>query len=518
MACAPLVLVTASCGLFDGADSADSKDASQERKSEVAVPEAFTREVMLFNKYGDNAAAQLELEAVEATDESTAVHLTLTNQGDTLTNLSFDNTKPILIDPVDGTAYPMMADRPLDSPARDFYGSHDDGDDVPFLKGVDNALRFYFPPLPDHVEYVTFLGFGAGVMTGVPVQRVDEHRPIPEPGVDGKKREPKPGETLDWPVREPDGDQHEFVLDAQGYVEGADSTLIREGDEETIALDADVLFAFDKAELTDEAADLLADAAASIETNGADAAGPIVITGHSDGVGDDAYNQKLSEKRAQAVREKLESLLDGGHDFDVSGKGSSEPIAEEGGKDDEEARKRNRRVELSYKVSSGRRGKEADASDDGAGIAAAERHVGLPASYRSDPGKPVAKKQDRDFDLAVYPLLRDGAHLVAEFEITNNGSGFRTPDLGDDPSLRRHTKKGGESLSGFRILQSDPELARYPLLMFYKDKYVPIAERSRAIGSGESFRLAMMFPAPSPETNEVTLDAGPFGEVSVPIT
>ncbi|GAA1999019.1 hypothetical protein GCM10009799_27610 [Nocardiopsis rhodophaea] len=58
-----------------------------------------------------------------------------------------DTTVPTLIDPVDGTAYPIMANRPLGSPALDRYGGHDDGEKVPFLKGIDNALRFYFPPL-----------------------------------------------------------------------------------------------------------------------------------------------------------------------------------------------------------------------------------------------------------------------------------------------------------------------------------------------------------------------------------
>ncbi|MBB6170232.1 outer membrane protein OmpA-like peptidoglycan-associated protein [Nocardiopsis mwathae] len=515
---APVILATSSCGLFNDAQQADSADTEDDRSADVVRPEAFTREVMLSNKRGDNASATLRLDAVETTDESTAVHLTLTNQGETMSGPSVDSTMPTLMDPVDGAAYPPLSDQPFGHRNPKYYGSHSDGARVPFFEGADNAFRFYFPPLPENTDHVTFFGFGAGAMTGVPVERVDEHRPIPAPGVDGESREPEPGETLDWPVRQPDGDEHATVLDTEGYVEGADATLIREGEQETIALAADVLFAFDESELTTEAADLLADAAASIEANATGDGGTIVVTGHSDGVGDDDYNRTLSEARAQAVQEALEALLDTGYDYDVSGKGSTEPLAAEGGADDEEARKRNRRVELSYHAVSGNSGGGSDGAQEGSGIAAAERHVSAPASYRTDPGDPVADQRHDDFKLAVYPLLRDGAHLVAEFELTNTGELGAEPDLGDDRSLRRYSTSRGESLSGFRITQSTPELTRYPLLFQYEGEYAPVAERVGKMEPGETFRLAMLFPAPSPETDEVTLDAGPFGEVSVPIT
>ncbi|CAM3705499.1 hypothetical protein [Nocardiopsis rhodophaea] len=139
---------------------------------------------MLFNKDSDNVAARLELGTVEATDESIAVYLSLTNQDETTSSLSIDSTKPLLFDPVGGRVYPLMADGPVDRHGR----------------------------------------------------------------------------------------------------------------------------------------------------------------------------------------------------FEVTGKGSSEPVAKEGGENDEEARKRNRRVELSYEVTAARNDKNGNGSDSGSGIAAAERHVALPAS------------------------------------------------------------------------------------------------------------------------------------------
>jgi outer membrane protein OmpA-like peptidoglycan-associated protein len=71
----------------------------------------------------------------------------------------------------------------------------------------------------------------------------------------------------------------------------------------------------------------------------------IVVTGHTDSTGSDAYNQKLSEKRADAVKK---FLLDSGHvkaDMIKSeGRGETEPIADNKTK---EGRAKNRRVEIS---------------------------------------------------------------------------------------------------------------------------------------------------------------------------
>jgi outer membrane protein OmpA-like peptidoglycan-associated protein len=64
-----------------------------------------------------------------------------------------------------------------------------------------------------------------------------------------------------------------------------------------IELAADVLFDFDKATLRPEAEATLAKAAALIEER---AGGSVRIEGHTDSKGDDAYNQKLSERRAES--------------------------------------------------------------------------------------------------------------------------------------------------------------------------------------------------------------------------
>ena len=75
----------------------------------------------------------------------------------------------------------------------------------------------------------------------------------------------------------------------------------------------------------------------------------VEISGHTDSKGDDAYNQKLSEERAQAV---VTHLITNGISADrmiAKGYGKTMPAAANkkvNGKDNPEGRQLNRRVEL----------------------------------------------------------------------------------------------------------------------------------------------------------------------------
>ena len=69
----------------------------------------------------------------------------------------------------------------------------------------------------------------------------------------------------------------------------------------------------------------------------------IEIEGHTDNIGDEAYNLKLSNERAEAV---VDYLLEKGVDKNniiAQGLGESAPIAEN---ETEEGRAKNRRVEM----------------------------------------------------------------------------------------------------------------------------------------------------------------------------
>jgi photosystem I P700 chlorophyll a apoprotein A2 len=117
------------------------------------------------------------------------------------------------------------------------------------------------------------------------------------------------------------------------------------GKEVRIALAADVLFDFDKADLRAEARPSLEKVAAVLKSYPKAAAR---IEGHTDGKGDDRYNLKLSERRAESVRRFLAAH---GATLRMStrGWGEAKPLAPNtrpDGSDDPEGRQKNRRVEI----------------------------------------------------------------------------------------------------------------------------------------------------------------------------
>ncbi|HEX5534948.1 MAG TPA: OmpA family protein [Actinomycetales bacterium] len=129
-------------------------------------------------------------------------------------------------------------------------------------------------------------------------------------------------------------------------VESSISSLERDDDKpDLITLDTDILFAFGSAELSDAAKSALRDIAKELAT----AKGEVKVVGHTDSVGSDAANQKLSEARAKAVAQQLrEGLGASGPKMVATGKGESEPVApnSKDGEDNPEGRAKNRRVEI----------------------------------------------------------------------------------------------------------------------------------------------------------------------------
>jgi outer membrane protein OmpA-like peptidoglycan-associated protein len=116
----------------------------------------------------------------------------------------------------------------------------------------------------------------------------------------------------------------------------------------TVTLAADVLFAFDKADLTPAARSRLDELASDL-----DELGPrtVTITGHTDARGEPAYNLDLSQRRAGAVRDALAGRLGGDFTFEVTGRGEDDPVAPNenaDGSDNPEGRALNRRVEIQY--------------------------------------------------------------------------------------------------------------------------------------------------------------------------
>lgn len=111
-----------------------------------------------------------------------------------------------------------------------------------------------------------------------------------------------------------------------------------------ITLSADILFAFDEARLTRRAASRLEEVRAELREA---EPGSVRIEGHTDDKGSDAYNDRLSARRARTVARALRGALEG-VDVAVAGRGESEPVAANTvkGKDSPKGRARNRRVEI----------------------------------------------------------------------------------------------------------------------------------------------------------------------------
>ncbi|MFL0588333.1 OmpA family protein [Sphingomonas olei] len=113
-----------------------------------------------------------------------------------------------------------------------------------------------------------------------------------------------------------------------------------------VSLAGDVTFDFDKATIQAGARTTLDRLAALIQ---AQPAGQITIEGHTDAKGDDAYNKRLSELRAEAVKTYLVEKGVTADRLQTIGLGELRPVAPNvnaDGSDDETGRQRNRRVEV----------------------------------------------------------------------------------------------------------------------------------------------------------------------------
>jgi OOP family OmpA-OmpF porin len=94
-----------------------------------------------------------------------------------------------------------------------------------------------------------------------------------------------------------------------------------------ISFSDDALFAFDQSTLKPEGRTMLDGLV--VQLNGA-TDDRILVTGHTDRFGSDAYNQKLSERRALAVKDYLASRDIQANRIDADGKGETQPLTKPG--------------------------------------------------------------------------------------------------------------------------------------------------------------------------------------------
>ena len=111
--------------------------------------------------------------------------------------------------------------------------------------------------------------------------------------------------------------------------------------QDRIEIKEKIQFAFDKAEILPVSDGLLGEVAGAIKSH--PEIKKLGIHGHTDSEGEGAYNQSLSERRAQAVKQWLVTHGVEAARLESKGFGESKPIADNGTPD---GREKNRHVQF----------------------------------------------------------------------------------------------------------------------------------------------------------------------------
>ena len=184
-----------------------------------------------------------------------------------------------------------------------------------------------------------------------------------------------------------------------------------------VTLSSDVTFESDSYNLTGKA-DAQLQTVASQLARYPDGGG-LDIVGHTDDVADDAHNQKLSEDRAAAVKDRLAQLADlASWQVTTTGKGESEPAVKD---TTDEARAANRRVVITLTPTSGTQ--TSTATPSAAGTPADSSGSGLP-----EPKGPVADGPDGvtvngpdnkgQLTITLPQVVRTGGLLLGQLTVT----------------------------------------------------------------------------------------------------
>ena len=88
-----------------------------------------------------------------------------------------------------------------------------------------------------------------------------------------------------------------------------------------------VFFDFDKSDLTDKALEVVQEAVHTAKTNGFV---KVLVTGHTDTVGSDSYNQALSIRRAESVKDEMVKEGLDGSGIAIDGKSFHDPLVPTG--------------------------------------------------------------------------------------------------------------------------------------------------------------------------------------------
>ena len=305
-----------------------------------------------------------------------------------------------------------------------------------------------------------------------------------------------------------------------------DSTSTHAGGKDiTVTLASDVTFASDSA-------DLASGAEAQLQTVAGQLAqypdgGTLSIVGHTDDVQDDAYNQTLSEKRANAVKTRLEQLtkLDTWQ-TSVSGKGESEPKIKD---TSDEARAANRRVEITLTPTGGTtpKGSSSTATPSTSG-----------GGKLPDPQGPVAKGPEGvtlspksgdtsgEVTITLDHVARSGGYLLGTVTCTvkDGSTGAQLHPLLQDPqtALSNQRDEDGSAVQtllasdGLTLISNGERIFPADYLDAYNKQHLPLTELNLYDHlKGGTTTVCVVWPDPGGDTT--TLDH-PKGKYSPPDT
>ena len=310
-----------------------------------------------------------------------------------------------------------------------------------------------------------------------------------------------------------------------------DSTSTHAGGKDiTVTLASDVTFASDSA-------DLAPGAEAQLQTVAGQLAqypdgGTLTIVGHTDDVQDDAYNQTLSEKRANAVKTRLDQLtkLDKWK-TSVSGKGESQPKIKD---TTDQARAANRRVEITLTPTGGTTPKNTTPTPNSSSTAPAPSNG---SGKLPDPKGPVAKGPEGvtlttksgdtsgEVTITLDHVTRKGGYLLGTVTCTvkNGSTGAPLHPLLDDPETaltNQRSESGALSTfyasDGLTLLSNGERIFPADYNDADVDHHLPLTEfnLSDHLKTGTT-TICIVWPDPG--GNTITLDH-PEGKYSTPNT
>ncbi len=133
-------------------------------------------------------------------------------------------------------------------------------------------------------------------------------------------------------------DRQEAKLRQQ--LQGTGVDVSRDGDNITLDMPSGITFAFNSSDVNSQFYPVLDKVAATLSEYNQTT---VNVAGHTDSVGSDSYNQRLSEQRASSVASYLQSRGVANQRLQISGYGESRPVDSN---ETESGRANNRRVEI----------------------------------------------------------------------------------------------------------------------------------------------------------------------------